>query len=71
MTLDYISDMIERKNPIVNHIESNINDVPIFKINSTSFFHFLNIMSFGSLIQNDGIDFTKLRTFDSKGYYSI
>ena len=70
MTLDYISDMIERKNPIVNHIESNINDVPIFKINSTSFFHFLNIMSFGSLIQNDGIDFTKLRIFGSKGYYS-
>ena len=68
MTLYYFFDIIQKKNPIVNHIESHIDDAPIYKVNSSSFFHFLNMVSVGNIKGNDGIDFTKLRIIGSKSY---
>jgi len=70
ITIYYFFDMIQRKNPIVNRIESYINDVPIFQVNSSSFFHFLTIVSSGAIVDHDGIDFTKLRIIGSRSYYS-
>ena len=62
--------MIQKKNPEVYNINSYIKDVPIFKVNFTSFFHFLNIISVGYDSGIDGIDFTKFRIIGSKAYYS-
>ena len=66
----YSLDMIQKKNPKVYNIDSYIEDVPIFKVNFTSFFHFVNIISFGYDSGIDGIDFTKFRIIGSKAYYS-
>lgn len=66
----YSLDMIQKKNPKIYNIESYIEDVPIFKINLTSFFHFINIISVGSGNLTDGVDFTKMRIIGSKIYYS-
>ena len=66
----YSLDMIQKKNPKVYNIDSYIEDVPIFKVNFTSFFHFLNIISVGYNSGIDGIDFTKFRIIGSKAYYS-
>ena len=66
----YSLDMIQKKNPKIYNIESYIEDIPIFQINYTSFFHFINIVSVGSPGGIDGIDFTKFRIIGSKVYYS-
>jgi len=66
----YSLDMIQKKNPKVYNINSYIEDVPIFKVNFTSFFHFINIISVGYNSGIDGIDFTKFRIIGSKAYYS-
>ena len=66
----YSLDMIQKKNPKIYNIESYIEDIPIFKINYTSFFHFINIVTVGSPGGIDGIDFTKFRIIGSKIYYS-
>ena len=60
MTLHYLFDIIQKKNYIVNHIESYIDDAPIYKVNSSSFFHFLNMFSVGKINRNEGIYFKKL-----------
>ena len=62
--------MIQKKNPKVYDIESYIEDSPTYKVNFTSFFHFLNIASVGMTNAADGIDFTKFRVIGSKAYYS-
>ena len=66
----YSLDMIQKKNPKVYNINSYIEDVPIFKVNFTSFFHFINIITVGPTPGVDGIDFTKFRIIGSKAYYS-
>ena len=66
----YSLDMIRKTNPKIYNIESYIEDVPIFKVNYTSFFHFINIVTVGRDPGVDGIDFTKLRIIGSKVYYS-
>ena len=66
----YSLDMIQKKNPKVYNINSYIEDVPVFKVNFTSFFHFINIISVGYNNGIDGIDFTKFRIIGSKAYYS-
>ena len=66
----YSLDIILKKNPKVYNINSYIEDVPIFKVNFTSFFHFINIISVGYNSGIDGIDFTKFRIIGSKAYYS-
>jgi len=66
----YSLDIIQRKNPKVYNIDSYIEDVPIFKVNFTSFFHFVNIISVGYNSGIDGIDFTKFTIIGSKAYYS-
>ena len=70
IVLYYSLDMIQKTNPIVYNIDSYIKDVPIFKVNFTSFFHFINIISVGKESGIDGIDFTKFRIIGSKVYYS-
>ena len=67
----YSLDMIRKTNPKVYNIESYIEDVPIFKVNYTSFFHFINIVTVGRTPEIDGIDFTKFRIIGSKAYYSV
>ena len=67
----YSFDMILKTNPKVYNIESYIEDVPIFKVNYTSFFHFINIVTVGRTPEIDGIDFTKFRIIGSKAYYSV
>ena len=62
--------MIQKKNPKVYNIDSYIEDVPIFKVNFTSFFHFVNIISVGYKSGIDGIDFTKFSIIGSKAYYT-
>ena len=66
----YSLDMIQKKNPKVNNINSYIEDAPIFKVNYTSLFHFINIITVGKKTIIDGIDFTKFRIIGSKIYYS-
>ena len=66
----YSLDMIQKKNPKVYNIDSYIEDVPTFKVNYTSFFHFINIVTVGSPGGIDGIDFKKFRIIGSKAYYS-
>jgi len=66
----YSLDMIYKKNPKIYNINSYIKDVPIFNINFTSFFHFINIVTVGLNNGIDGIDFTKFRIIGSKVYYS-
>jgi hypothetical protein len=66
----YSLDIIQKKNPIIYNIESYIEDVQIFKVNLTSFFHFINIISVGSGNLTDGVDFTKVRIIGSMIYYS-
>ena len=68
--INYTLEIIKRKNPKIYNIESYIEDVPTFKINFTSFFHFINIVTVGSPGGIDGIDFTKFRIIGSKVYYS-
>ena len=67
----YSLDMIRKTNPKIYNIESYIEDVPIFKVNYTSFFHFINIVTVGRTPGIDGIDFTKFRIIGSKAYYSV
>ena len=62
--------MILKNNPKVYNIDSYIEDAPIFKVNFTSFFHFVNIISVGYKSGIDGIDFTKFSIIGSKAYYS-
>ena len=62
--------MILKKNPKVYNIDSYIEDVPTFKVNFTSFFHFVNIISVGYKSGIDGIDFTKFSIIGSKAYYT-
>jgi hypothetical protein len=62
--------MIQKKNPKIYNINSYIEDVPIFNINYTSFFHFINIVTVGRYSKIDGIDFTKFTIIGSKVYYS-
>ena len=62
--------MIQKTNPKVYNIDSYIEDVPVFKINFTSFFHFINIISVGKESGIDGIDFTKFRIIGPKVFYS-
>ena len=71
IALYYSFDMIRKTNPKVYNIESYIEDVPIFKVNYTSFFHFINIVTVGPTPEVDGIDFTKFRIIGSKAYYSV
>ena len=66
----YSLDMIRKTNPIIDNSKSYIEDVPIFKVNYTSFFHFINIVTAGRDPEVDGIDFTKLRIIGSRVYYS-
>ena len=66
----YSLDMIQKKNPKVYNIDSYIEDAPTFKVNFTSFFHFVNIISVGYKSGIDGIDFTKFSIIGSKAYYS-
>ena len=66
----YSLDVIQKTNPKVYNINSFIEDTPMFKVNFTSFFHFINIMSVGRQTLVDGIDFTKFRIIGSKVYYS-
>ena len=40
MTIYYLFDIIQKKNPAVNHIESFIVDAPTYKVNSSFFFIF-------------------------------
>ena len=63
--------MILKSNPKIYNIQSYIEDVPIFKVNYTSFFHFINIVTVGRTPEIDGIDFTKFRIIGSKAYYSV
>ena len=66
----YSLDILYKRNPKIYNINSYINDVPIFKVNFTSFFHFINIVTVGYHSGIDGIDFTKFRIIGSKAYYS-
>ena len=66
----YSFDIIRKTNPKIYNIQSHIKDVPIFKVNYTSFFHFINIVTVGPSPGVDGIDFTKFRIIGSKAYYS-
>ena len=66
----YSLDMIQKKNPKIYNIESYIEDIPVFQVNLTSFFHFINIITVGNPGGVDGIDFTKFRIIGSKVYYS-
>jgi hypothetical protein len=65
----YSLDIVQKKNPKIYNIESYIEDVPIFKVNLTSFFHFINIVSVGDGNLTEGVDFTKVRIIGSKIYY--
>ena len=71
IALYYSFDMIRKTNPKIYNIQSYIEDVPIFKVNYTSFFHFINIVTVGPTPGVDGIDFTKFRIIGSKAYYSV
>ena len=66
----YSLDMVQKRNPKVFNINSFIEDTPMFKVNFTSFFHFINIVTVGRKPFIDGIDFTKFRIIGSKVYYS-
>ena len=54
-------DIIKKRNPKIFYINSFKEEAGTFTINSSSFFHFINIEEKGRFYKNIGFDFTKFR----------
>ena len=69
LAIYYSLEIIERKDPNSFSFTSFIEDAPIYEINTSSLFHFINIAQNGRDIFNEGIDFTMFRIIGSQAYY--
>ena len=65
----YSLEIIQRKNPNSFSFTSFIEDAPIYEINTSSLFHFINIAQNGRNSFNEGIDFTMFRIIGTQVYY--
>ena len=59
----YILEIIQREDPNSFSFTSFIEDAPIYEINTSSLFHFINIVQNGENSFNEGIDFTMFRIY--------
>ena len=62
--------MIERKDPNSFSFTSFIEDSPIYEINTSSLFHFINIVQNSRDSFIESIDFTMFRIIGSQIYYT-
>ena len=69
LVLYYVLEMIQRKDPNSFSYTSFIEDAPIYEVNTSSLFHFVNMAQNGKNIFNEGIDFTMFRIIGSQIYY--
>ena len=65
----YSLEIIERNDPNSFSFTSFIEDAPIYEINTSSLFHFINIAQNGRNSFNEGIDFTMFRIIGTQIYY--
>ena len=65
----YSLEIIERKDPNSFSFTSFIEDAPIYEINTSSLFHFINIAQNSNNSFNEGIDFTMFRIIGTQIYY--
>ena len=65
----YILEIIQREDPNSFSFTSFIEDAPIYEINTSSLFHFINIVQNGENSFNEGIDFTMFRIIGAQIYY--
>ena len=62
-------DLINKRNPKTFYFNSFIEDAGTFTINSSSFFHFINIVEMNRISTNLGFDFTKFRAIGFQTNY--
>ena len=65
----YSLEIIERNDPNSFSFTSFIEDAPIYEINTSSLFHFINIAQNSNNSFNEGIDFTMFRIIGTQIYY--
>ena len=65
----YSLEIIDRKDPNSFSFTSFIEDAPIYEINTSSLFHFINIAQNSNNSFNEGIDFTMFRIIGTQIYY--
>ena len=65
----YSLEVLDRKSPNGFYFNSFIEDAPEYEINSTSLFHFINIVQNSRVTVNEGIDFTMYRILGTEVYY--
>ena len=65
----YSLEIIERKDPNSFSFTSFIEDAPIYEINTSSLFHFINMAQNSNNSFNEGIDFTMFRIIGTQIYY--
>jgi len=65
----YSLEIIDKKNPNSFSFTSFIEDAPIYEINTSSLFHFINMAQNGRNSFNEGIDFTMFRIIGTQIYY--
>ena len=69
LAIYYLLEIIERKDPNSFSFTSFIEDAPMYEINTSSLFHFINIAQNGRYSFNEGIDFTMFRIIGAQIYY--
>jgi len=69
LAIYYSLEIIDKKDPNSSSFSSFIEDAPIYEINTSSLFHFINIAQNSRAIINEGIDFTMFRIIGSQVYY--
>jgi hypothetical protein len=69
LAIYYSLEIIERKEPNSFSFTSFIEDAPVYEINASSLFHFVNIVQNGRESFSEGIDFTMFRIIGSQIYY--
>jgi len=65
----YSLEIIDKKNPNSFSFTSFIEDAPIYEINTSSLFHFINMVQNGRNSFNEGIDLTMFRIIGTQIYY--
>ena len=69
LAIYYALEIIKRKDPNSFSFTSFIEDAPIYEINTSSLFHFINMAQNSRNSFNEGIDFTMFRIIGSQIYY--
>ena len=69
LVVNYLVNIFQRENPNAFYFHSFIENAGLFQLNTSSLFHFLNIVTnFKGYINNEGIDFTLFNVIGVQSY---